>query len=215
MAQRPLVWGSPTQNKPRGAPPAHSTIPACQPHLSPHSIQIQRNLTFSSWKTKHKAGRKCCSRLTPATAPKSPPFIFHVATSKPPAREIFASLGLARARGWREEFGVECYSPASSGHVPASGDTQPREHSQAGPWELARPPGQEPWEGLLGSQPWRCLGAGSFPLPDRQLVPSQIFVALDGVTVTQLSCFNSRLPPGPKNKENYMGLPLDGGFDPG
>lgn len=30
---------------------------------------------FSCWKTKPRAGRKCCSRLTPATAPKSPPFI--------------------------------------------------------------------------------------------------------------------------------------------
>lgn len=79
--------------------------------------------------------------FTPHTSDSSKisPFHLHVATSKPPAREIFACLGLARARGWREEFGVECYSPASSGRVPASGDTRPREHGQAVPWELARP----------------------------------------------------------------------------
>lgn len=75
-----------------------------------------------------------------------------------------------------------------------------------------RPPGEEAHEGLLGSKPWRCFGAGSFPFPQRQLVPPQLVVVLDGVTATQ---FELPASSRGKNKENYTVLPLDGGFDPG
>lgn len=146
--------------------------------------------------------------FTPHTSDSSKisPFHLHVATSKPPAREIFACLGLARARGWREEFGVECYSPASSGRVPASGDTRPRERGQAVPWELARP-GRRLGRVCSGQSHGGAWEQG--PSPSRSWALP--VVALDGVTVTQFVS----LSPGPKTRENYMVLPWDGGFDPG
>lgn len=154
-----------------GSPSEH-----CQPHLSPLPIPLKAKgiSCFLAGKTKHKAGRKCCSRLTPA--PKSSPPSFHlpVATSKPPkGRETFASLGSGLARGWREEFGVGCCSPASSGRV--------RRHPGSGA-RLCH--GNLPTlEGLLGSE---TRSRSFFPFPEGQLGLSQLVVVLGGVTVTQL-----------------------------
>lgn len=61
-----------------------------------------------------------------------------------------------------------------------------------GPGSAARPcHGNSPargggWRGSPGVKATKGLGSSSFPFPERQLVPPQLIVPLDGVTVTQL-----------------------------
>lgn len=81
-----LVWGSPTPNKPMAGPPKPTapSLPASPSFLPPNYIKIQRNLVFSSWKTKAESGKEV--PFTPHTSSKISPFHLHVATSKPPSQ---------------------------------------------------------------------------------------------------------------------------------
>lgn len=161
------------------SPLHHPCLPA---HLPPHSIKTRRNLMFSRWKTKPRAGRKCCSRLTPVTAPKSPPFISMWPLQSPQPGKYLPALA------WPGPVGGEKNLVLNVTALRAR-DVSRRQETP-GPGSAARPchgnspaRGEEAGEGLLGSKPWRCLGAGSFPFPE--LGPSQLVLVLDGVIVTQ------------------------------
>jgi len=199
------VYVSPTQNKSPGSLPGpgcrgspqssalpHRQSPLPSPIFFPLFIKKQKSITFPRRKIKRKAGRKRYSRArTGDGAPKSPPFHLHLATSKSPAREIFASAGLAQARGWTEVFGVECYSPGEPGawHAvsrhPAPGPAAKLCHGNPA---ARRGLGGSRWVEAIKLLLWSWFRVGSFPLPRHGLLParqpgcSQLITVLAGAT---------------------------------
>lgn len=165
---------------------------------------------FSRWKTKPRAGRKCCSCLTPATAPKSPPFISMWPLQSPQPGKYLPALA------WPGPVGGEKNLVLNVTALRAR-DVSRRQETP-GPGSAARPcHGNSPargggWGGSARVKAMEVLGSRVLLLPGAGPFPSWCWM---GSLSHNLSHFNSQLSPGPKTRENYMVLPWDGGFDPG
>lgn len=177
--------------RPSAAP---RTVPPPKPHLFPPVSLKNRGVShFLAGKQSAKREGSAVRALAAVTELQISPFHLHVATSKSPpptpAREIFASVGLARARGWTEVFGVECYSLCELGTCHAV-----RRHPAPGPAAKLCHGNPAAQPGGLGGSPWvkaiklllqSWFEAGSIPLPWHGLFPARP-VPL----VTHLSPFN-------------------------
>lgn len=125
--QKPGVAARAGRQQPIALPHGQSCL--ISPIFFPISLKNRGVSCFLAGKQSVKREGSVVHTLAPVIELQISPFHLHVATSKSPAREIFASVGLAQARGWTEVFGVECYSPCELGacHAvrrhPASGPT--------------------------------------------------------------------------------------------
>lgn len=124
-----------------------------KPHFFPHFIKTQRSIMFSSWKTKCKEGRKCCSRARTSNGAQTLPLSSSCGHFKVPSQGNICLRWLGPGHvGGQKYLVLNVTVPASSGHVTPSGDTRHR-----GPWPSCamgtQPPGEKVLEGLVGSNP--------------------------------------------------------------